>query len=37
MIELTKEPCFGGFATVAVPRAIFLDFGEGVLEELEMH
>ncbi|MDQ5827866.1 MAG: hypothetical protein M3441_27350, partial [Chloroflexota bacterium] len=28
MIELTEEPCFGRFATVAVPRTIFLDLGE---------
>jgi hypothetical protein len=37
IIELTQEPCFGGFAPVAVPRAIVLDFGERIIEELEMH
>lgn len=37
VVELTQEACFCRFTAVAIPRTIFFELGERVLEKLEIH
>ncbi len=37
VIELAEEACFCGLTALAVPRAIFIDLENRVLEKLKMH